>query len=275
METEMKMQMASRSRLPGGLADTPAWVSDMAKNPDLINQMATSFLDAHIFAGGASMPSVIGSAVAVRFKGQQRKTDGDFGSVDFGDDLVDGAMPDLDLAPTDLDSGSRDAPKLLWETLRTYPSVLGVPFYNTAGKRTVPIVGWAGHDPVVVGQDANAFMFNRPSRAKKVGGGPMAASDSLDWYEKISMGWSDYAAPGYGTPAFDETKVGPNHPKSWDSRYCPAKRFSFAMAQAFIEALELEGGVEEWRVRGGREKLTKSPFQWPSAGWDGFVLEKH
>ena len=37
--------------------------------------------------------------------------------------------------------------------------------------------------------------------------------DALQWYDEISMGFSDAAAPGFGTPSFDEAKV-PSVPSS-------------------------------------------------------------
>ena len=144
---------------------------------------------------------------------------------DFGAGLQKGQVPDsLDLIPGGVgglkDGGTRDAYLLVWETLRAFPPVFGVPLPGKDGKGEHAVVAWALHDPLVVGQDANIFMWDRATRAKRGDGssGPLISllslgQDALQWYDEISMGFSDAAAPGFGTPSFDEAKV-PSVPSS-------------------------------------------------------------
>jgi len=326
--------------------------------------VATAMIDAHIFAGGASMPDIIRSSLAVLFKGHQQGTEGgsraDNTRVDWGAGLADGARPPgLDLSP-----GSDDVKLLVWEVARAYPPVFGFPFYDVAsGHRHLPNVGWAMHDPDAVGAGANDFVFRRPARlgvqvpaaptatasgaaatayatghfsavsemwktdsssaadvpaggsqtdtanglwseeAEAVGagndiwnrrlsddiwtsspgtdplwgdsghiggsGGNSASSTlqdaaaSLQVYEALSLGWADAATPNY--PHHDELRP------SVDARYCPAKRMSMAMAVAFVEAMQLEGGVQRWAVDGGTAAITR-PAVSTGTAWDGFVL---
>jgi len=212
-------------------------------------------------------------------------------------------------------SGAGHAKLLVWEVLRAYPPVFGVPYYANAasdgtlalGHKVVPNAGWALHDPRKVGQEANKFVFNRPNHypvgATATGTNPWAgrhglgiwgasggssdstgsssstgvtgtpagvltATDSLAWYESISMGWADAATPQY--PHHDE------HDPSPDTRACPAKRLSFAMAQAFLEALAQLGALHDaetgWGVVGGRDAVQQPTINTGSA-WSSFELQ--
>ena len=99
---------------------------------------------------------------------------------DFGAGLQKGQVPDsLDLIPGGVgdlkDGGTRDAYLLVWETLRAFPPVFGVPLPGKDGKGEHAVVAWALHDPLVVGQDASIFMWDRATRAKRGDGssGPL------------------------------------------------------------------------------------------------------
>jgi len=140
--------------------------------------IATSCLDSILFAGGLSVAGIISTAMSVVYSdnspihGQTLTKDGD----------VD---------------------KLVWETARHYPAVVGFPFYEGKQRHAV-VISMTLRDPKVWGDDSDSFKLR-----------------SVEEYEKY--GPVAFAQPSNG-PGWREGTLTPM------SRGCPGQHLSLAMA---------------------------------------------
>lgn len=159
------------------------------------------------FAGGLSVPSLITSMLGVLYS----KKHGDFA-----------------------ENKAYRKPSFMWETVRLYPAVVGVPFVKTGTtQREALMLPTALTDTAVWGKDAFKFTL----RDEKVYKG------------NIDVAWNGFA----------EDKRYPN-----DDHSCPGKAMSEAMMLGFMQALE----YSEWSASQTPKIKLSSPV-----AWNGFSLK--
>ena len=175
-----KYEAAIRASIASGYITTLS-----ATDADAISKAAVGFLDATIFAGGLSVPGVIAGGLGAYYTGLT-------GTFNINDPL--------------------QAPLLVFESIRMYPPVLGMPYFVTGSdgkpRRHAPLVGMGGYDKTVYGADADKF---------KIRG-------DLAFYKANSIDWADTALPVDGKP--------------WSSRVCPGKSLSYNMILSFWESMD-------------------------------------
>jgi len=158
------------------------------------------------FAGGLSIPSVITSMLGVLYSGKH----GDY-------------------------SKTYSTPAFLWETVRYYPAVVGVPFAKTGTtQREDVLLPSALTDKAVWGNDATEFKLR----------------DESVYKDNIDVAWAGFAT---------STKF-PN-----DSHSCPGIGMSKAIMLGFMKAFK----NNEWKVSEMPKQVTKAPV-----AWNGFSLNK-
>jgi len=166
------------------LADENGVVYDQA---DLVTKLSWGMLDALIFAGGLSVPGVITAGMAAYYTGL----------TDLH--LAGGAKFDID--------DPAEAPKLVFECIRNYPPVLGVPYIETSsGFRHAPLAGMGGYDVDAYGADARDNGAGDTMTGKVDG---FKIRGDFNYYHSRSIDWADSAAPVDGKP--------------WTNHICPAK----------------------------------------------------
>ena len=130
--------------------------------------------------------------------------------------------------------------RAIFETVRQYPPVLGVPRANSeTNRRHAPLVGMSGYDTVVFGEDALDYRIR------------FTFTD----YENTLLNWANAATPKSGEPLHT------NH-------VCPAMSFSFNVALSFLLALD----PTQWTA----ESIPEVPLA--GAGprfWDSFTITKN
>eukprot|EP00939_MAST-03C_sp_MAST-3C-sp1_P004344 g4344.t1 len=195
--------------------------------------LASNVLDSLLFAGGLSVPSVIGVSLAVLFAGENSPM----------------SRADREQLTSTFESDPMVVAKFVFETTRRYPPVVGFPWWDDETKsnfRTVMNLAMAQRDPRVWGDDAESFKLRSTSAYARLMGVGWAAPHT-DWTE--ADGWtSSTGVRDYGGMA----------------RECPAKELSHVMATAFVRAFlnnEKETG-KFWRVQNNQVvQLTEStPF---------------
>jgi len=160
------------------------------------------------FAGGISVPGLITSMLAVVYSG-------DYG--DFTDPAV------------------YSSSAFVWEVVRYFPAVVGVPFVQTGTtKRQACLIPGALSDKSVWGDDAFDFVL----RADSVYDG------------NIDVAWSGFTND-------------PKYPN--DSHSCPGMGMSKAMLLGFMEALE----YTDWSTNIKPKQVTQAPI-----AWNSFALKK-
>jgi hypothetical protein len=184
----VKYEEAIRKMIASGAIPSNLLAADDA---DGIMKLSWGLMDALIFAGGLSVPGVITAGIAA---------------------LNTGLVPD----DFDIDD-PLDAPRLVFECIRNYPPVLGVPYIETStGFRHAPLAGMGGYDTAASAYGANAENFEiTPER-------------DFNFYHSRSIDWADSAAPVDGKP--------------WTNHICPGKSMSYNMILGFWEAL----GPNNW-----------------------------
>ncbi|KAL7567099.1 hypothetical protein ACA910_009428 [Epithemia clementina (nom. ined.)] len=200
--------LSANSNLAGGTID----VTDQLQ----LRVAGTALLNSFLMAGGLSVPSSINNAAASYFA----------------------VLTDANFDPTN----PLSLKLLVLEAIRMYPPVLGFPYIEKSGQRMAPLVGMAGTDKGVYGDDALEFRIR----------------GDLTYYHTRSLNFADAAVPK-------------NEGNS--IRSCPARSLAVAMSSAFLEALELadSNGDPQWCVVGGPESLVLSTGP---TFWEDFSIEK-
>lgn len=192
------------------------WPEELWKDsPIKLKVLASSMLDSLALLGGDDLPSVLDFMISLMFM------DSD---------------PGKSIRPLQLN----DEPQLhnfIWETLRRYPPVAGVPRWITddGGKswqHQILNVAQALHDPSVF-PDPLAYRLGRPG---------LNHEDST-----LSIGWADFAM-------LNSDVSDPN------SHSCPGKQLSFRILTCFIQEFEAAG---PWKVENPEITLTS----YGSSGW--------
>merc|ERR1712146_375844 len=99
-------------------------------------------MDALLFAGGLSVPTLINGGLAVLHFNETSMTMDDQKTWKNADDA------DADDVVT----------KFVWEVIRLYPAVIGFPYWENEGTRRVVLnIATALQDPAVFGDDAGNF----------------------------------------------------------------------------------------------------------------------
>ncbi|KAL3917808.1 MAG: hypothetical protein SGILL_004535 [Bacillariaceae sp.] len=173
---------------------------------------ATGILDSILFAGGVSVSGVIQSGLAAYYTG-----------------LTD-STPGFDV------TSQSDLNLLALESIRVFPPVLGFSYFSENGRREAPLVGMAGYDEEVYGEDADEFRIR----------------GSLRYYHRRSLNFADAALPTDTDPS--------------SARICPGRSLSLAMITAFWEALD----ASAFCVVGGPESIEEQ--EGPSF-WSDFSIE--
>ena len=172
------------------------WVGD----DERVNLVASVFMDSLQFAGGLSVPSVLSLAMGLTHMAEANKPDSLKSDVAADEDWV------------------------LWETLRKYAPVAGVPFWERA------VDGGLTH---VIPNVAQALMdssvFPEPLVFKNRGLGFYHTTMGRTSAPNAGMGWAGSAI------ASDKDTANPN------SHNCPAQDLSFKLMKSFLKAFERAG----------------------------------
>lgn len=181
---------------------------DFVKNSDdeKVELLASVMLDSMVFAGGASIPAVLQSVLALTHTASSRRHNS------LKDRRLDGSNHIW----------------ILWETLRRYAPVAGVPSWQKQAdgsyKHVVPNI-------LAALQDASVFEspLDFKDRGTAVYEG-MLKDTGIPWagpaVQRFSDGTADTAAP--------------------HSHNCPAQDLSFRMMRAFLEEFIVAGGSLGW-----------------------------
>jgi hypothetical protein len=181
---------------------------DFVKSNDVekINLLASVMLDSLQFAGGISVPSVINNVLALTHMASENKHD---------------SLRDVSL-------DTSNYVWILWETLRKYAPVAGVPSWEKQED---------GHFKHLIPNIAQALMDG------SVFEDPLVFKDrGLDLYEdKLQSTGMPWAGPAVARFSDGTTDTALPH-----SHNCPAEDLSFRMMKAFLGAFIAKGGSSGW-----------------------------
>lgn len=181
---------------------------DFVKSNDVakIELLASVMLDSMVFAGGASIPTVLQCVLALTHTGSSRR-------------------------PNSLKGLSLDSDNymwILWETLRRYAPVAGVPSWQKQDDETFKHVV-----PNLLAALQDASIFESPLEFKDRGAGV--------YKNKLK----DTGMPWAG-PAVQRFSDGTANTAAPHSHNCPAQDLSFRMMKAFLELFIESGGSLGW-----------------------------
>lgn len=215
--------------------------------------LSSAVLDSFVFAGGLSVASVISTALGVLYgKGQD--------SVRRANVNVDGTLGlNLDLMKEE------DIQRLVWESARLYPGVVGFPIVPTTqnmadgagGASSLPRSSPLDQIPSdnlanLATTDLSEHRHHRTAYLLAE-----ALRDPTKWGDlvtefrlKSTATYERYAGVAWADPATIRFTPGSSFPSSTgvdpDSRGCPAKDLSFKMSVAFFRALKDTTGAAAW-----------------------------
>jgi len=199
-------------------ADERGLIPDEFKtDPELNFLLASNMLDSLLFAGGLSVPSVVGVGLAVLYAGENSPM----------------SLRDRIALVENVDADA--VSKFVFEVIRRFPPVVGFPWWSTPGKdglRTVMNLAMAQRDPrgEAWGDDAESFKLRDNALYARLMGVSWAAPHS-DW--TAERGWTQpTSVNAHGGMA----------------RECPAKELSFVMAKTFLQLFLKDAKAKSWRV---------------------------
>jgi hypothetical protein len=169
-----------------------------------MNLLASVMLDSLQFAGGISVPSVISYVIALTHMAKENRPD---------------ALKEITLS-------SDNYEWILWETLRRYAPVAGMPSWEKEGdgfKHVIPNLATALRDSSVFD---NPLEFRHRSQA------------TYDRMRSTGMPWAGPAVQNYATGAPDTSAP--------HSHNCPAQDLSLRVMNAFLGAFVARGGSSGW-----------------------------
>lgn len=188
---------------------------DFVKNNDVakIELLASVYLDSLQFAGGLSVPTVLGYILALTHMAEGNKHE---------------SLRGQELSMSNYEW-------IMWETLRKYAPVAGVPFWTSRKGLNVPDgADWDHIIPNVAAALDDATVFENPGEFKNRGIRKYhEAMMKTDDIENAGMGW---AGPAIAKNANGEFDTGAPH-----SHNCPAQDLSFRLMKAFIREFVKQG----------------------------------
>merc|ERR1712066_282943 len=179
---------------------------DFVSNKDdaKITLLASAILDSLQFAGGISVPTVLKYVLALTHMAPDRRHES--------------------LQDVRLDNSNYEW--ILWETLRRYAPVAGVPSWEKevgGFKHVIPNLAMGLRD---------SSIFDNPLEVQH------RSQATYDRVRRSGMPWAGPAVQNYATEAADTSAP--------HSHNCPAQDLSLRIMQAFLGALVAKGGSSGW-----------------------------
>mmetsp|Transcript_74115 Transcript_74115/g.131158 ORF Transcript_74115/g.131158 Transcript_74115/m.131158 type:complete len:554 (+) Transcript_74115:92-1753(+) len=169
-----------------------------------INLLASVMLDSLQFAGGISVPTVINYVIALTHMANENRHD---------------ALKQIMLSADNYEW-------ILWETLRRYAPVAGVPSWEKQGdgfKHVIPNLATALRD---------SSIFDNPLDFKQ------RSQEQRDLVQSTGMPWAGPAVQNYSAGSPDTSAP--------HSHNCPAQDLSLRIMKSFLAAFVAKGGSSGW-----------------------------
>jgi hypothetical protein len=182
---------------------------------DKVNLLASVMLDSLQFAGGISVPTVINYAIALTHMADENRHE---------------ALRHIVLSTENYEW-------ILWETLRRYAPVAGVPSWEKQGESFKHVI------PNLVMALRDSSIFDKPLEFKH------RDQSIYDKMQSTGMPWAGPAVQNYFDGAPDTSAP--------HSHNCPAQDLSFRIMKAFLGAFIAKGGSSGWvAVESGSISIT-------------------